>query len=180
MNESMRKALLILGELNNDDLNWMLQKGKKEIISPGHTLIYEGRPINAFYIVLRGTLRVVLDEKELAKIGKGEVVGEISFIDSRTPVATVKALDEVVVLSVPQLQLTMKIQREEGFAARFYHGILLCLADRMRGTVNRLGKGTALEEVYYGETEEHLPISPEHLQIAQAKFNWLMSYVGEK
>ncbi len=51
-------------------------------------------------MVLSGTLSVSikpLEERELARIYPGEVVGEISFIDNRPTVATVKGLEESVV-----------------------------------------------------------------------------------
>ncbi|MEK0187187.1 cyclic nucleotide-binding domain-containing protein, partial [Microcoleus anatoxicus] len=92
-----KKALFILSQLNNDDINWIVQKAKKEILDPDRILIHEGRQIDALYIVLKGTLSVLLEAKatkELAKIGSGELVGEVSFIDDRPPLATVKAIEK--------------------------------------------------------------------------------------
>jgi bacteriocin-type transport-associated protein len=172
----MKKILFILGKLNNDDLDWMLKKSRKKTIYPGTILIHEGQTIDALYIVLSGTLSISiesLDNKELAMISTGEVVGEISFIDTRPPLATVKAIEECQVLAIPRLQLTAKIQQDMGFASRFYHAISLCLAARMRGTVRRLGYGLELEESAV-EQEDLDPIVLENMQLAQAKFDWLM------
>ena len=175
----MNKALFILGELNNDDLNWMIRTGRGQTLYPGTILIYEGKAIDALYILLSGTLSVFiesLDNKELATISSGEIVGEISFLDTRSPVATVKAIEESLVLVIPRLQLTAKLQQDMGFASRFYHGISLCLSDRLRGTVRRLGYGQDLNEVDI-EQQEPNPSVREHLELAQAKFNWLMNSV---
>lgn len=173
MSYRISKALLILGELNNDDLNWISRVGKKEILPPGKTLIYKGQKINALYLVLKGILSVFLGEKELARIGKGEAVGEISFIDERSPLATVKAREESLLFVIPRLQLTSKLEHDTGFASRFYHGISLCLADRMRGTVGRLGYGFELAQPEQIELDKLSLTTLEHLKLAQAKFNWL-------
>jgi CRP/FNR family transcriptional regulator, cyclic AMP receptor protein len=171
----MKKAYLILSELNNDDLNWMIQEGKKHVLAPGEKLIYEDQQIYAFYIILSGTLSVVieaLNDKELARLSSGEVAGEISFIDTRLPLATVKAIEESVVLEIPRLQLNAKLEKDMGFASRFYRGISRCLSDRMRGTVLRLGYGFDLEALKLQEMEEN---SAENIEfdLVQAKFNWL-------
>ncbi|MDY6939957.1 MAG: cyclic nucleotide-binding domain-containing protein [Cyanobacteriota bacterium] len=175
----MKKAFLILGELNNDDLDWMIKEGKKRSLHPDETLIYEGQQINAFYIVLSGTLSVLiesLDNKELARLSTGEVVGEISFIDTRLPVATVKALEESVLLEIPRLRLTYKLERDMGFAARFYRGISRCLSDRVRGTVLRLGYGLDIEDPATEEMEAY-PDAHRDFALVQAKFKWLMQGV---
>ena len=177
----MTKALLILGELNNDDLDWIIQKSRKETILAGNTLIYEGQKINALYIVLTGSFSVIiqsLGNRELAKISSGEVVGEISFVDIRPPVATVKALEDSKILAIPRLQLTAKLDQDMGFASRFYHGISLCLANRMRGTVRRLGYGIELERTQEEQKslagkDELNPRALEHSELAQTRFNWL-------
>lgn len=171
----MKKAYLILSELNNDDLNWMISVGKKHKIFPGEKLIYEHQQIHAFYVILSGTLSVTieaLNDKELARLSSGEVVGEISFIDTQLPLATVKAIEESVVLEIPRLSLNAKLEKDMGFAARFYRGISRCLSDRMRGTVLRLGYEVDLDEIDLQHDREN-STGNLALELVQAKFNWL-------
>lgn len=173
----MTKALFILNELINEDLDWISEKSRKRIIQPEEILIHEGDEIQALYMVLSGTLSVSikpLEKRELARIYPGEVVGEISFIDNRPTVATVKGLEESVVLEISRWELTSKLNRNMAFAARFYRGISMCLADRIRGTVGRLGYGNDIEE----DLEDNQGINPiilHNLELAEAKFNWLMA-----
>jgi CRP-like cAMP-binding protein len=181
MPDTRKKALFILSQLNNDDIDWIVQKGKKEVLAPGKLLIHEGRQLDALYIVLKGTLSVLLDAdgtKELAQIASGELVGEVSFIDARPPLATVKAIEETQLLAIPRRQLVTKLEHDMGFASRFYHGISLCLADRMRGTIRHIEYGRNIE---LGQPElEREDINPnvlENLALAQAKFNWLVENV---
>lgn len=173
----MTKALFILNELINEDLDWISEKSRKRIIKPNHILIHEGEEIQALYMVLAGILTVSikpLGNQELARIYRGEVVGEISFIDNRPTVATVKALEESVVLEISRWELTAKLTRNMAFAARFYRGISMCLADRMRGTVGRLGYGKDIE-YNFDDDEAINPIVMHNLELAEAKFNWLMA-----
>lgn len=174
MTYKTNKALFILGELNNDDLEWISHRSRKEVFPPGKILIHEGKKIDALYIVLEGVLDVMIESlgnKELALIGQGEIVGEISFIDDRPPLATVKVLEEATLLTIPRFQLTSKLQQDLGFAARFYHGISLFLSYRMRGTVMRLGYGFESDELDRDEIDENMR---QNLSLAEAKFNWLV------
>ncbi len=179
MSEQPKKALFILGGLDDQDLSWIINRGKTQVIPPGETLIYEGRTIAALYIVLKGVLSVSISpngERELARLYEGEVVGEISFIDNRPPLATVKAIEESLVLMVPRYELIAQLHRNVGFASRFYQGISLCLASRMRGTVRRLGyqvEDHYLEEMEQ-DTEEMADSKQDFFALAEAKFNWLV------
>ncbi len=97
-------------------------------------------------MVLSGTLSVSikpLKKRELARIYPGEVVGEISFIDNR-PGGHCEGTGRIRSLRNFSLG-TAKINRNMAFAARFYRGII-GLADRIRGTVERLGYGKDIEE----------------------------------
>ncbi|MGF1493441.1 MAG: cyclic nucleotide-binding domain-containing protein [Microcoleaceae cyanobacterium] len=176
MPNQIKNALFILGGLDDSDLQWIINRGKLQDLSVGEALISEGRPINALYIVLNGLFRVSISpsgEKELAKLSRGEVVGEISFIDSRPPLATVTAIEDSKVLAIPRYELNAQLHRNSGFSSRFYQGVSLCLASRMRGTVRRLG---------YQIEDDDLDLDAEGIDqgvkdfliVAEAKFNWLV------
>ncbi|MEI6064189.1 MAG: cyclic nucleotide-binding domain-containing protein [Pseudanabaena sp. ELA748] len=171
----MKKILLFFSELNNSDLDWFVQKGKRETIALDGMLIREGQLSEALYIVVSGSFTVAIesqDHKELAQISQGEIVGEVSFIDTRPPLASVRALEESVVLSIPRMQLASKLLQDTNFSSRFYRAICLCLSDRLRGTVNRLGYGHDGDDL--GEFGQSMI---NNLELAEAKFNWLIENV---
>jgi CRP-like cAMP-binding protein len=178
---NVKKILLFFSELNNNDLDWFVQKGKKETIPPERFLIREGQVSEALYIVVSGSFSVVIEsqnKQELARISVGEIVGEVSFIDTRPPLASVRSLEECVVLSIPRIQLLSKLQQDINFSSRFYRAICLCLSDRLRGTVSRLGYGYELDELdsRLGGFNQSM-IS--NLELAEAKFNWLLKNMVE-
>ena len=140
----MRKILFILGELSNSDVEWLLLSGRKEQVSVGTRLVQEGHSIDAFYIVLSGEFKVIVEsqnDREIAVLRSGEVLGEISFLDTRPPVATVIATQDSLVFTISGQVLSQKLKDDGEFAAHFYRSIALFLADRIRNTVGLLGYG---------------------------------------
>jgi bacteriocin-type transport-associated protein len=159
----MRKALYLLGQLSDADVEWMIGHGRRERLPPGTILIREGQPVNAVYIVLDGVLEVSgsgVGGGGRVPLGCGEVVGEMSFIDARPPSATVSAKENTVVLAIPRAGLSARLERNPEFAARFYRSLAVFLSHRLRDTVQRLGygKGQPLREdvEYEGELDAHL------------------------
>src|SRR5688500_287948 len=103
----MRKVLYILDQMSDDDIEWMIANGTPRQIAPGDVVIREGQPIEALYIVLEGALVVsaaVSGNAEIAHLGAGEIIGEISFVDSRPPVATVTATQPSTVYALDRAQ----------------------------------------------------------------------------
>jgi CRP/FNR family cyclic AMP-dependent transcriptional regulator len=137
----MRKALYLMGILDDSDTEWLTDHGSRQFVSKGTTLIDEGQPIDSLYIILDGQFSVMSGQQSVATLYAGEVVGEISFVDSRPPLATVIAMKNSVVLSLPRDKLLAKFERDNKFAANFYRGIATYLADRLRVTTGRLGYG---------------------------------------
>lgn len=71
----------------------------------GHCLLRQGDPGDCMYVVVRGRLRVVLEQGEkaqqfLREIGPGESIGEIALLTGQTRTATVYASDASEVLQL--------------------------------------------------------------------------------
>jgi bacteriocin-type transport-associated protein len=137
----MRKGLYILGKFNDSDIEWLIHSGKRVAIPANTVLIEEGRPIDAFYIVLEGNFSVSISSTQSGEVGRagaGDVLGEVSFIDSRPPMATVTAAEPSLVLSIARAVLQEKLRSDTGFASRFYHAVAAFLADRLRSDTSRI------------------------------------------
>src|SRR5688572_29638831 len=149
----MRKVLYILGQLSDDDMDWISSVAVKKYLSPGEVLIRKGEPIDAIYIVLEGMLSVRTESdsaSEIARLGSGEIVGEMSFVDARPPLATVVALERSLVLSISRMRLITKLDQDPTFTSHFYRALAIFLSYRLRDTVSMLGYGnqrqTAVDE----------------------------------
>jgi CRP-like cAMP-binding protein len=130
----MRKVLFIFGQLADADIEWLAKAGRRQRLPAGSVLIREGVPVGALYIVLEGQLSVVqgASGREVARLGAGEIVGEMSFVDARPPSATVLAATDVVVYAIAKRLLQEHLDRDVAFAARFYKAVATFLSDRVR------------------------------------------------
>lgn len=134
----MRKVLFIFGKLDDRDIDWLIANGQKEEWEDGAVLIRKGSRTEKVFINLKGYLSVYQDDarrKKLARLGVGEIVGEMSFVDSSPTSATVVAEGPATVYSIARDRLFARITEDDGFGSRFYHAIAIFLADRLRHTV---------------------------------------------
>jgi CRP-like cAMP-binding protein len=186
--QPLRKVLFVFAVLNDSDIDWLLAKGVKQKISSGKVLIFAGKPVEALYILLEGTLAVYVStsvdgenlEREIAKLATGEIVGEMSFVETGQASATVKSFDNSLLLALPKLELAEKLQQDRGFAARFYRAITVVLVDRLRDRLIRRGFGRLAydkdqllaEDIEY---EDELDLNVlEHMALAGARFDWML------
>jgi CRP-like cAMP-binding protein len=140
----MRKVLYIFGLLNDADIEWLGQAGKLRPLASGTVLIREGDKLDRLFIVIDGHVDVsVTGLGVVASLGSGEMIGEMSFVDSSPTSATVTAKGEVKLLELRRADLEARFAQDTGFGMRFFRALNVFLADRMRGTIKRLGYGAA-------------------------------------
>jgi CRP-like cAMP-binding protein len=77
---------------------------------------------------------------EIARLGAGEIVGEMSFVDSAPPSATVTAAGGGLALFLDKATVAQKLAADVACGCRFYRAPAIFLADRRRGTVRRMGQ----------------------------------------
>jgi CRP-like cAMP-binding protein len=175
----MRKALYILGILDDTDANWLATTGKARSINTGTVIIQQGVPVDSLFLVIDGQFQVYSGSVEIAKLLAGEIVGEISFVDSRPPSASVKATVDSQVLAVPKAALRARLQQDTGFASRFYLSVATFLADRMRSADARL-TGQIVREGQEGDLDE-LPVDMlENIALASARFDMIIKRMGSQ
>lgn len=141
---NMRRVLYLFGELDDADIDRLIAMGERRSFASGAVLIEEGRPVADIFVLLQGCLAVKTGaggETEIQHRYPGEVMGEISFLDSRPPSASVVAVEESTVLAVPRSGLQLQLERDPPFAARFYRALGLFLASRLRSLTARFGYG---------------------------------------
>ena len=129
----MRKALFILGDLEDSDIIWLSQNGEVRALEPGETLITAGHEVSELFFITDGELAVTSGAgQRLAVLALGDVIGEMSFVEKRLPNASVTAMENTRVLAVPRSVILAEFDRDPGFAARFYRALAVFLSDRLR------------------------------------------------
>ena len=168
----MRKVLVFFGILDDGDVEWMLSTGTRKEVTPGEVLIREGSHVDAMFLVIDGSFRVTVGEKEVARLNPGEIVGEMSFVDARPPSASVKALERSLVLSIARAKLLQKLRDDVPFAARFYRALAVFLAERLRRSVSQLGYGQLGPTSQQIDDRDELdPDVLENLSLASGRFD---------
>jgi CRP-like cAMP-binding protein len=151
----MRKILFILGQLSDEDADWLGRVGNVLKVNAGAIIIEKGKDIEEIFVVLEGMLGVYQDagsSDRLARLRAGEIVGEMSFIDSSPPSATVVAEEDSLILRVSRDTLQSKLDSDHGFASRFYRSVAMLLSDRLRKANSQLA--VLRGEAPLGELEE--------------------------
>jgi CRP/FNR family cyclic AMP-dependent transcriptional regulator len=128
----MRKGLIILGDLLDQDLIWLSRNGAMRALSKGERLIQEGERVQDLFMITDGWFDVTVQNAPVARVGVGDILGEMSFVEKQGASATVTASEPARVLAVPQQALLAQFRVDEGFAARFYRALAVFLSDRLR------------------------------------------------
>ena len=131
----MRKVLYIFGSLTDADVEWMARAGLQRRLHDGEVVISEGKRAEFLILLLEGELLVTAQGfGQIAQLGIGEIVGEMSLVDSAPPSATVTARGEGLALFIEKTRLTRKLDGDDGFGSRFYRALAIFLADRLRAS----------------------------------------------
>jgi CRP/FNR family transcriptional regulator, cyclic AMP receptor protein len=142
----MRKVLYIFGLLTDADVDWMARVGIRKRAKDGEILIEQDNPTDSIIVLLEGQFSVtVKDVGVVARLGVGEMVGEMSLIDLAPPSATVAAQGECQVLLLNKSILLQKIESDAAFGCRFYNAPAVFLADRLRQMGQRLNANEELD-----------------------------------
>lgn len=142
----MFDSIRFLTELSSTDRDWIRDQGRELQLEAGTVLFDQNAEIEHFYIVLHGLLVTSLEDVpalDLSLIGPGELIGEISFIESRPTSARVIAREESLLLAIEIQQLQEKIESDEGFASRFHRALSRMISRRLRMNTDRLGSLTS-------------------------------------
>ncbi len=137
----MRKALIILAHLDDEDVAWLSDNGKVVTCEKDQQLVQKGIHIDAVFIILNGSFSVKLaSDRVVARLASGDIVGEMSLIDRDPPSASVVADEVSQTLAISKVTLSKKLASDFEFASRFYRALAVVLSDRLRSTMNGLDK----------------------------------------
>jgi CRP-like cAMP-binding protein len=170
----MRKVLYILGQLSDSDVDWLGRIGTRSKLAKGTRLIQFGVDLTQVFIVLDGEMLIQSNKGvELARVGAGEILGEMSLVDSRPPSASVTVAQDSYVLALDKKVLQNKLDTDNGFSARFYRAIAIFLSERMRGTIKNLGYGNDAEEAVADPDELDSNVL-DNVHLAGARFDRML------
>lgn len=99
-------------------------------------ILKEGTNNTTIYTIMSGEVSITSTigdhEMELHRLGVGEVIGEMSFIDNDPVSADVIARGEVTVSAIDTEMLAQYILKDPFFFGRFYKALARTLSSRLR------------------------------------------------
>jgi diguanylate cyclase (GGDEF)-like protein len=99
---AMLRRAGLLSTLADADLERVVGGCRELALGPGEALCNEGDEGSAMYVVLSGNLVVSKAGKQVAVGRPGDCFGEMALIERRERAATLRALDETLVLEIPE------------------------------------------------------------------------------
>lgn len=133
----------LMADLNDADIEWILSSGLEQQVIANTILVAEGQVSEVLYLVLDGLLEVRVQsfgEEVVARIGPGEIVGEMSFLENKPASATVRACENSLLLVLPRGHLDAKAAGDATFAARLCRSFARVLSQRLRAAQGTLGR----------------------------------------
>jgi CRP-like cAMP-binding protein len=94
----------------------------------GEAIFAEGDPGDAMYVVLDGSVDIVLGDEVIETVGPGGIVGELALIDSSPRSAGAVAHVESQLARVDQKEFTFLVHEHPTFALQ----VMQVFADRIR------------------------------------------------
>lgn len=111
---------------------------KEATFKPGDLIIEEDKPGEALYIIKSGKARVVKmeggSEKQLAQVGEGEHIGEMSLMDEMRTSARVIAEEPSECLVLYKEDLDLLLQTDDKLHIKILRSMIRTLTLRLRRT----------------------------------------------
>jgi small-conductance mechanosensitive channel/CRP-like cAMP-binding protein len=113
--EALASCQLFAG-LPESALEVLAKTAHRHSFAPGEAVVREGEESRALYVVARGEAVVVRRREEIARIGQGEVFGEMAFLSGAPRSATVRAAGGLDVVEVDSHAMRALLQEHSELA----------------------------------------------------------------
>ena len=108
----------------------MLNNIPRQTYSAGSVIFSEGELGTSAYIIEEGSVAVSVSSTQTARIGKGELFGEIALVDKLPRTATVHALEKTVLIPIARELVSELLEKTDPVVRH----LLLIILERYRST----------------------------------------------
>ncbi|GAB4133920.1 MAG: hypothetical protein Fur0046_05180 [Cyanobacteria bacterium J069] len=122
------RGVPIFKELRDDFLVRLASIMDEQEFPPQHTIVSQGQEGRSLYILVKGSVRVHLADREITRLDKGACFGEMSVFDAEPRSASVTTIDRCECLTLAQQQLYEAIEETPSIAVN----IIRLLSRRIR------------------------------------------------
>lgn len=107
----------VLSPLGREALETIAAATRVHTFAKGETILRHGTAGNSMFVVHDGTVSVRVNEAEVARLGEGDVFGEMALLTGESRAADVVALKDVVVIEITKDALQPVLQDHPELAA---------------------------------------------------------------
>ncbi len=133
----------------------LLEKGGVSRFGPGSVIVREGDRHNAIYVIRVGQVRVEKGSAgfplELARLGPGEIFGEMSFIEEMPASASIVANEFVEAWVIDGQMMEPLLKKYPSIYGRLYRSLAATLAGRLRETSTLVNAMDSQKPTWYPE-----------------------------
>lgn len=108
----------------------MLSNLHRAIYAAGEIIFKEGDPGDSAYLIEEGCVEVSVSSNQRSRIGKGELFGEIALIDHQPRTATVRAIENTILIPIPRKLVDELLEKTDPVVRH----LLLVILERYRTT----------------------------------------------
>jgi diguanylate cyclase (GGDEF)-like protein len=145
---ALLRGTALLASLSEPDLDRLLATCREITLAPGQALCHEGEDGSAMYVVLYGNLVVSKAGKQVAVGRPGDCFGEMALIERRERAATLRALDDTLVLEIPDAAFRDHLSTRPGALM----ALLQVFSDRSRRDLESLVQANLRLQAQTAET----------------------------
>ncbi len=128
---SLLRGIDYFDAVSDEDLDQLIAHVENRSIPPGQTLIAEGEAGHFVWVLIAGSLGIFAGGEEINRMETcGAVFGEISAVSQIAATASVRSLEDVRVLAIPQKELHRIMEKSPEFAASVLRSMAKYLGSR--------------------------------------------------
>jgi len=122
--------------LTPNDWTLLVDRAKRISFHKGDVVIQHGKQVKTIYLLIRGTAKVeTLAKAVVARIGPGQVCGEMAFLEHGAASATVTADEDLEACSIEWTELSDLFELFPHLGSRFYRSLAVNLSRRLRDQI---------------------------------------------
>jgi hypothetical protein len=129
------RYLAFFKEFSDDQITEVVNASEWKEFQKGKVIVTEGEPETSFYIVAKGGVEVVKNDKVVGLMKQGDCFGEIAFLTRQPRNATIRARTDVSLMSV---SATLMEQASTETQVRYYRIFLENLITRLSQATDKL------------------------------------------
>lgn len=122
------KTIPLLAGLPHSDIEQLAKKVTEVRHSQGSEIIKEGTSGSSVFLIIEGMCEVRRGGNRIRELGKGEFFGEISILDPAPRTATVRAVENSVLLVLEGYDFRTALKSSREMSSR----LITVLAERLR------------------------------------------------